>query len=216
LDDEFSFRPPVGLNFIDHVVGNHGDNKMLSIVEWYEKILGFHRFWTVDDSMIHTEYSSLRSIVMADDTETVKMPQNEPANGKRKSQIQEFVDYYGGSGTQHIALSTNDIISSVKHLRARGLKFLRVPDTYYIALEERLKHSPVKIKEDLQILRSLHILVDYDDKGYLLQIFTKPLEDRPTLFIEIIQRNNHNGFGAGNFKSLFESIEREQELRGNL
>jgi len=207
---------PTKLNFIDHVVGNQPDMAMTPIVEWYEKVLNFHRFWTVDDKMIHTEYSSLRSIVVADKDEVVKMPINEPANGKRKSQIQEFVEYYGGAGVQHIAMNTDDIIHSVSQLKARGLKFLSVPKTYYTTLREKLKLAPIKVKEDLDILEELHILIDYDDKGYLLQIFTKCVEDRPTLFLEIIQRNNHQGFGAGNFKSLFESIEKDQAERGNL
>jgi 4-hydroxyphenylpyruvate dioxygenase len=208
--------PDVGLLLIDHIVGNQPDTQMVPVVEWYEKMLGFHRFWSVDDKMIHTDYSSLRSIVVTDADEVIKMPINEPAPGKRKSQIQEFVDYYGGGGVQHIAISTKDIIHSVSQLRARGVKFLTVPKTYYTSLREKLQHSPVKVKEDLDKLEQLSILVDYDDKGYLLQIFTKPVEDRPTLFYEIIQRNNHQGFGAGNFKSLFEAIERDQDARGNL
>lgn len=208
--------PSPNLLFIDHVVGNQPDMAMTPIVEWYEKVLNFHRFWTVDDKMIHTEYSSLRSVVVADKDEQIKMPINEPANGKRKSQIQEFVEYYGGAGVQHIALSTDNIIDTVSQLKARGLKFLSVPKTYYTALREKLKVAPIKVKEDLDKLESLHILIDYDDKGYLLQIFTKCVEDRPTLFLEIIQRNNHQGFGAGNFKSLFESIEKDQAERGNL
>mmetsp|Transcript_21908 Transcript_21908/g.32563 ORF Transcript_21908/g.32563 Transcript_21908/m.32563 type:complete len:386 (-) Transcript_21908:77-1234(-) len=207
---------PVDLQFIDHIVGNQPDKQMEPVASWYEKMLDFHRFWSIDDSMIHTEYSSLRSIVMTDVDEKVKMPINEPAAGKRKSQIQEYVDYYGGAGVQHIALNTNDIIDSVTKLRQRGVPFLAVPDSYYEQLREKLKSSPITIKEDLDTLQKLKILVDHDEKGYLLQLFTKPLEDRPTLFIEIIQRHNHQGFGAGNFKSLFEAIEREQEKRGNL
>lgn len=215
-DPIYKLTPPTVLDFIDHVVGNQPDLEMTPIVEWYEKILGFHRFWTVDDKMIHTEYSSLRSIVVTDPEEKVKMPINEPANGKRKSQIQEYVDYYGGAGVQHIALNTSNIIESVTQLRARGMKFLQAPKTYYKNLKEKLALSPVKVKEDIDILEKLNILIDYDDKGYLLQIFTKCVEDRPTLFLEVIQRNNHAGFGAGNFKSLFEAIEKDQEERGNL
>lgn len=216
-NDPLSFiTPPIGLDFIDHVVGNQADLQMLPVVEWYEKILGFHRFWTVDDKMIHTEYSSLRSIVMTDEHEKIKTPINEPASGKRKSQIQEYVDYHGGAGVQHIALNTKDIIQAVKHLKSRGVRFLAAPKTYYSSLREKLAVSPVKVKEDLTELEKLNILIDYDDKGYLLQIFTKPVQDRPTLFYEIIQRNNHQGFGAGNFKSLFEAIEQEQAERGNL
>lgn len=144
------------------------------------------------------------------------MPQNEPANGKRKSQIQEYVDYYNGSGVQHIALNVDNIIDVITNLSKRGLQFLDIPDKYYTNLRKRLENSNVKIKEDIDQLQKLKILVDYDDKGYLLQIFTKNVEDRPTVFFEFIQRNGHNGFGAGNFRSLFEAIEREQEKRGNL
>ncbi|GES93217.1 4-hydroxyphenylpyruvate dioxygenase [Rhizophagus clarus] len=203
-------------NYHDHVVGNQPDLEMVQICEMYEKVFNFHRFWSVDDKQIHTEYSSLRSIVMADYHEKIKMPVNEPAIGRKKSQIQEYVDYYGGAGVQHIALRTEDIITSITNLRARGLEFITIPDSYYNNLRERLQTSCTKILEDIEILQKLHILVDYDEEGYLLQIFTKPLQDRPTLFIEVIQRRNHQGFGAGNFKSLFEAIERDQEARGNL
>lgn len=206
----------MNLSFVDHCVGNQGDLEMVKACDLYERQLAFHRFWSVDDSQIHTEYSSLRSIVMADPDEKIKMPINEPAMGRKKSQIQEFVDYYGGPGVQHIALNTSDIISSVQNLRARGVEFLRVPDTYYDQLRENLKSAKITVKEPLEVLQELQILVDYDEKGYLLQIFTMPVEDRPTLFYEIIQRYNHTGFGAGNFKSLFEAIEAEQERRGNL
>jgi 4-hydroxyphenylpyruvate dioxygenase len=154
--------------------------------------------------------------VVADYDENVKMPQNEPAIGKRKSQIQEYVDYYNGSGVQHVAFNISDIISVVSNLTKRGLEFLDIPDAYYDNLRTRLANSKVCVKEDIDTLQKLKILVDYDDQGYLLQIFTKCVEDRPTLFYEFIQRNNHNGFGAGNFKSLFEAIEREQAKRGNL
>lgn len=208
--------PKPGLDFVDHIVGNQPDLEMESAADWYEKHLMFHRFWSVDDTQIHTEYSSLRSIVVTNYEETIKMPLNEPAPGKRKSQIQEYVDYYGGAGVQHIALNSQDIITSIRKLRERGMDFLKVPDTYYDQLREKLKESPVKIKEDLTILQELKILVDYDDNGYLLQIFTKNMQDRPTLFLEVIQRNNHSGFGAGNFKALFEAIEMDQAHRGNL
>jgi len=211
-----TFTPSPNLSFVDHVVGNQPDNAMVPLVEWYEKTLDFHRFWSVDDKMIHTEFSSLRSIVVTDKDEKVKMPLNEPAQGKKKSQIQEFVDYYAGPGVQHIALNTPDIITAVGHMQARGVKFLKVPSTYYVSLRQKLQSSPIKVKEDMDKLEELKILIDYDDKGYLLQIFTKPVEDRPTLFYEVIQRNNHHGFGAGNFKSLFEAIERDQAERGNL
>jgi len=207
---------PVGLNFVDHVVGNQPLDIMEPVSQWYETHLDFHRFWSVDDSIIHTEYSSLKSIVVTDFDEVVKMPINEPALGRKKSQIQEYVDYYGGSGVQHIALNTSDIITAVTNLRKRGAKFLTIPSSYYKNLRQRLVSSPIKVSEDLDVLEKLHILVDFDDQGYLLQLFTKPVEDRPTLFLEVIQRHNNQGFGAGNFKSLFEAIERDQAERGNL
>jgi len=208
--------PAGGIYFIDHVVGNQPDLKMEDVAGWYERNLQFHRFWSVDDTQLTTEYSALRSVVMTNYEETIKMPINEPAPGKKKSQIQEYVDYYGSAGVQHIALRTFDIITSIENLRARGMEFLNIPDTYYDMLEKRLSRSPVKVTEDLNKLRKLKILVDYDDNGYLLQIFTKPLQDRPTVFIELIQRHNHQGFGAGNFKALFECIELDQAHRGNL
>ncbi|XP_035521910.1 4-hydroxyphenylpyruvate dioxygenase [Morone saxatilis] len=208
--------PPVGLNFIDHVVGNQPDDEMVPVSDWYQKCLMFHRFWSIDDKQIHTQYSALRSIVVTNYDETIKMPINEPASGKRISQIQEYVDYYGGPGVQHIALNTSNIIEAIVNLRARGMEFLSAPDTYYDSLREKLKTAKIKVKENLNRLQELKILVDYDDKGYLLQIFTKPVQDRPTLFLEVIQRNNHFGFGAGNFKSLFEAIEKDQDARGNL
>lgn len=207
---------PVNLKFVDHIVGNQPDDQMISITDWYQQTLMFHRFWSVDDKQINTEYSALRSIVVANYEETIKMPINEPAPGKKKSQITEFVEYYGGAGVQHIALNTDDIITSVTNLRARGMNFLHVPDTYYTQLREKLQDSKVKIEEDLDTLQKLRILIDYDDNGYLLQLFTKPMQDRPTLFLEVIQRHNHNGFGLGNFKALFEAIEQEQASRGNL
>jgi 4-hydroxyphenylpyruvate dioxygenase len=166
--------------------------------------------------LLFPSFAFHRSIVVADYDEVVKMPINEPAQGKRKSQIQEYVDYYAGSGVQHIALNTRDIITAISHLRARGMEFLRVPDTYYTALRARLAAAPFKVKEDLDVLQRLNILVDLDDQGYLLQLFTSNTQDRPTVFLEVIQREGCTGFGAGNFKSLFESIEREQALRGNL
>uniref|UniRef100_F1L6R5 4-hydroxyphenylpyruvate dioxygenase n=1 Tax=Ascaris suum TaxID=6253 RepID=F1L6R5_ASCSU len=215
--DFFDTLPKADLTFIDHCVGNQGDLQMESVAEWYEKVLQFHRFWSVDDTMIHTEYSALRSVVVTNAEETIKMPINEPAGGRRAvSQIQEFIDYYGGPGVQHIALNTPDIICTVKALRARGLEFLSIPDTYYAVLRKNLENAKIKIAEDMDTLQQLNILVDYDERGYLLQIFSKPCQDRPTLFIEIIQRHNHQGFGAGNFKALFESIELEQNERGNL
>ncbi|KAK7794861.1 hypothetical protein R5R35_002888 [Gryllus longicercus] len=217
VPDVLSSSLPSGkLDFIDHVVGNQPDREMETAADWYEKYLMFHRFWSVDDSQIHTEYSALRSIVMTNYEETIKMPINEPAPGKKKSQIQEYVDYYGGAGVQHIALNTQDIIGSIQNLRARGMEFLSVPDSYYDMLRERLKNDKINISEDMDVLQKLKILVDYDENGYLLQIFTKNMQDRPTLFLEVIQRHNHNGFGAGNFKALFEAIEIDQAARGNL
>ena len=216
VDPVCAILPPTKLDFIDHIVGNQPDDMMQPAVEWYEKTLDFHRFWSVDDKQIHTEFSALRSIVVADYDEVVKMPINEPAPGLRKSQIQEYVEYHGGAGVQHVALNTDDILTAVAALRARGTEFLSIPAKYYKNLRERLAKSPVVVKEDLDRIEALSILVDFDDRGYLLQLFSKPLEDRPTLFFEIIQRRNHQGFGAGNFKALFESIEREQDARGNL
>jgi 4-hydroxyphenylpyruvate dioxygenase len=208
----------LGLEIIDHVVGNQGDGKMIEVADWYSTMLDFHQFWSVDDTQVHTEYSALRSIVMCDYDRIVKMPINEPAAGTKrgKSQIQEYIDYHGGAGVQHIALRTRNIIKAVTKLKERGVRFLDIPPEYYDDLRIRLKDSPVVVKEDLSIIEKLNILVDFDDRGYLLQIFTEPVEDRPTLFYEVIQRNNHDGFGAGNFKALFTSIERAQDKRGNL
>ena len=221
---EHPFKEPLNkvlevpdLKFIDHCVGNQPDGEMEAVAQWYENMLDFHRFWSVDDKMIHTNYSSLRSVVMADFDEVVKMPINEPANGKRKSQIQEYVEYYGGPGVQHIAMRTDNIIETVERMKARGVEFLeKIPDTYYDKIREGIKDIGLEVEEDIAVIQKNKILVDYDEKGYLLQIFTKPLEDRPTLFLEVIQRKNHQGFGAGNFKALFEAIEAEQAARGNL
>ncbi|KAJ5108189.1 hypothetical protein N7456_004864 [Penicillium angulare] len=210
------FLPGVKLNRIDHCVGNQDWDEMDKICEYYEKALGFHRFWSVDDSQICTEFSALKSIVMSSPNEIVKMPINEPAKGKKQSQIEEYVDFYNGAGVQHIALLTDDIIRDITNLKARGVEFIKVPETYYTDLQVRLKKSKLVLKEDFETIRSLDILIDFDEGGYLLQLFTKHVMDRPTVFLEIIQRHNFSGFGAGNFKSLFEAIEREQELRGNL
>lgn len=204
------------LEFIDHCVSNQPDQMMETLVEWYVKNLNMRRFWSVDDKQIHTQYSSLRSVVVTNQRETVKIPINEPAQGLRKSQIQEFVEYHGEGGIQHIALHTSDIVHSISWLRRHGVQFISAPKTYYDQLETKLKSATIEVKEDLRVIRELEILIDYDEQGYLLQLFTKPVEDRPTLFIEIIQRHNHFGFGVGNFKSLFESIELEQQARGNL
>ncbi|KAJ4316863.1 hypothetical protein N0V84_007655 [Fusarium piperis] len=210
--------PDVPLARIDHCVGNQSWNEMVSACAFYEQCLSFHRFWSVDDSQICTEFSALSSIVMASPNNVVKMPINEPAPGKKKSQIEEYVIFNSGPGVQHIALLTPDIIASVSALRARGVEFIDVPSTYYTAMRQRLKteRRNWELKEEFETLQRLNILIDYDEGGYLLQLFTKPLMDRPTVFIEIIQRNDFDGFGAGNFKSLFEAIEREQAERGNL
>jgi len=216
-DDKLSrILPPIGLNFVDHVVGNQPNLEMEGVAKWYEDSLVFHRFWSVDDKQIHTQYSALRSIVVTNWDETIKMPINEPAPGKRKSQIQEYVDYYGGAGVQHIAMNTDNIIMAISNLKQRGMHFLQVPKTYYKLLREKLSKSRTKVMEDMNILEELNILVDFDEDGYLLQIFTKNMQDRPTLFLEVIQRRNHTGFGAGNFKALFEAIEIDQAARGNL
>jgi 4-hydroxyphenylpyruvate dioxygenase len=203
---------PVGLKYIDHCVGNVGWGEMNTWVEFYEKVMGFKLLLTFDDNDISTEYSALMSKVVSNGTGYVKFPINEPAEGKKKSQIEEYLDFYGGAGVQHIAVETDNIIETVGELRRRGVEFLYVPETYYEDVLDRVGH----IDEDLEALKKLNILIDRDDEGYLLQIFTKPVEDRPTLFYEIIQRKGAKSFGKGNFKALFESIEREQELRGNL
>ncbi|MEW5987077.1 MAG: 4-hydroxyphenylpyruvate dioxygenase [Chloroflexota bacterium] len=202
----------VGLASIDHMVGNVELGAMNRWVEFFAQTMGFSQLLHFDDKDISTEYSALMSKVMQDGTGKVKFPINEPAEGKRKSQIQEFLDYYYGPGCQHVAMTTGDIIKTVTQLRENGIEFLRVPTTYYDVLEQRVG----KIDEPVDKLAELGILVDRDDEGYLLQIFTKPVEDRPTLFFEIIERHGSRGFGKGNFKSLFEAIEREQALRGNL
>lgn len=205
-----------GIRVIDHCVANQGWNQMDLACEFYEQALGFHKFWSVDDKQICTDFSALRSTVMASANELVKMPVNEPAQGKKKSQIEEFIEFNNGPGIQHLALLTNNIIESITNLRQRGVEFIQIPSSYYTILRERLSHSSVSVKEDLRVLQDLDILIDFDDNGYLLQLFTKPITDRPTIFLEIIQRENFDGFGAGNFKALFESIEQEQMARGTL
>ena len=203
---------PTGLVHIDHVVGNQPNGEMEPTCKFYEKVFGWHRFWSVDDKDVSTEFSALRSIVMANENEKIKMPINEPAEGLKKSQIQEFVEFYDGPGVQHVAMSTKDIIKTVKQLKLNGVELLETPKTYYDDLKKRVGD----FDEDIDILAELGILLDSDENGYMLQIFTKPLQDRPTLFYEIIQRKGSNSFGKGNFKALFESIEKEQALRGNL
>lgn len=208
---------PVGLKFIDHMVGNVGWGEMNTWVKWYEDVMGFVNFLSFDDKQIHTEYSALMSKVMSNGNGRIKFPINEPAKGNKRSQIEEYLDFYEGPGPQHIAVATDDILTTVKQLRQRGVEFLSAPpQAYYDDIPKRLgKHMDI-VQEDLKEVAKLGILVDSDEEGYLLQIFTKPVEDRPTLFFEIIQRMGARGFGAGNFKALFESIEREQAARGTL
>jgi 4-hydroxyphenylpyruvate dioxygenase len=207
------FAPPeVGLRYVDHCVGNVELGKMNYWVEFYAHVMGFRNLLTFDDKTISTEYSSLMSKVMANGNDRIKFPINEPAKGKKKSQIDEYLDFYKGPGVQHMALATDDIIRTVTTLRDRGVEFLSVPTTYYDDLQKRVG----AIDEPVGELAKLGILIDRDPDGYLLQIFTKPVEDRPTVFYEIIQRKGAKSFGAGNFKALFEAIEREQGLRGNL
>ncbi|MBS1979467.1 MAG: 4-hydroxyphenylpyruvate dioxygenase [Bacteroidetes bacterium] len=207
------FNPTsIGLEYVDHCVGNVELGKMNYWVEFYEKVMGFSLLLTFDDKDISTEYSALMSKVVSNGNGYIKFPINEPASGKKKSQIEEYLDYYKSAGVQHIAIATKDIIHTVSELRRRGVEFLRVPDTYYDDVMDRVG----RIDEDLKELKKLNILIDRDEEGYLLQIFSKPILDRPTLFFEIIERNGARSFGKGNFKALFESIEREQALRGNL
>ena len=203
---------PTGLTHIDHVVGNVGWGEMNRWVDFYRDVMGFRLYQHFDDKDISTEYSALMSKVMANGDGRVKFPINEPAEGRKKSQIEEYLEYYGGPGVQHIAMATDDIIRTVTKLREQGVEFLRVPHTYYEELRSRVGH----IDERLDDLAQLGILVDRDDEGYMLQIFTKPVQDRPTLFYEMIQRKGSRSFGKGNFKALFEAIEREQAARGNL
>jgi len=215
-----NFRPwtnnlkvePVGIKHVDHCVGNVGWNEMNPWVKFYEDVMGFRNILSFDDNDISTEYSALMSKVMSNGNGYVKFPINEPAEGKKKSQVEEYLEFYNGQGVQHIALATDNILETVKTLQQRGLAFLQVPTTYYTELQDRVG----KIDENVDDLAKLGILIDRDDEGYLLQIFSKPVEDRPTLFYEIIQRKGAQSFGKGNFKALFEALEREQGLRGNL
>jgi 4-hydroxyphenylpyruvate dioxygenase len=218
VDWKSDYNPtPIGLKYIDHMVGNVGWNQMNTWVKWYEDVMGFVNFLSFDDKQIHTEYSALMSKVMSNGNGRIKFPINEPAKGNKRSQIEEYLDYYEGSGVQHIAVATDDIITTVTELRARGVEFLSAPPrAYYEDIPNRLGEHMKMMKEDIAVIEKLAIMVDADEDGYLLQIFTKPVEDRPTLFFEIIQRMGAKGFGAGNFKALFESIEREQEKRGTL
>ena len=213
-----TYNPPSsGLKFIDHIVGNVGWGQMDIWVQWYEEVMGFVNFLSFDDKQIHTEYSALMSKVMSNGNGRIKFPINEPAEAEKRSQIEEYLDFYEDSGVQHLAVATDDIITTVKQLKKNGVEFLPPPpQAYYDAIPSRLGAHMKLMKEDISALKELSILVDADEEGYLLQIFTKPIEDRPTLFFEIIQRMGAKGFGAGNFKALFESIEREQANRGTL
>ncbi len=203
---------PVGLKYVDHCVGNVGWNEMNPWVKFYEDVMGFRNILSFDDNDISTEYSALMSKVMSNGNGFVKFPINEPAEGKKKSQVEEYLDFYLSQGVQHVAIATDDIVSTVTQMMARGVEFLSIPDNYYESILDRV--GP--IEEDIEPLHKLGILIDRDDEGYLLQIFTKPVEDRPTLFFEIIQRKGAQSFGKGNFKALFEALEREQDNRGNL
>ena len=201
-----------GLLYVDHCVGNVGWNQMNKWVKFYEDVMGFKNILSFDDKDISTEYSALMSKVMSNGNGYVKFPINEPAEGKKKSQVEEYLEFYNGEGVQHVAIATNNIIETVTELQRRGIEFLKVPESYYAIVLERVGH----IDEELKSLSELGILIDKDDEGYLLQIFSKPVQDRPTLFFEIIQRKGAKSFGKGNFKALFEAIEREQAERGNL
>jgi 4-hydroxyphenylpyruvate dioxygenase len=201
-----------GLLYVDHCVGNVGWNEMNTWVDFYGRVMGFQQIMSFDDKDISTEYSALMSKVMSNGNGRIKFPINEPAEGKKKSQVEEYLDFYKSQGVQHVAIATANIVETVTNLRNRGVEFLKVPDTYYETVLDRVG----KIDEDLAPLQELGILIDRDDEGYLLQIFSKPVEDRPTLFYEIIQRKGAKSFGKGNFKALFEALEREQDLRGNL
>lgn len=210
---ETDYQPgPVGLKYVDHMVGNVGLGRMNYWVDFYEKVMGFNQIISFDDKDISTKYTALMSKVMSSGNGKIKFPINEPAPGLKKSQVEEYLDFYEGEGVQHIAVATDDIIKTVSQLRERGIEFLRVPETYYSTLLDRVG----KIDEDLEPLKELGILVDRDEEGYLLQIFTKTVQARPTMFFEIIQRKGAKSFGKGNFKALFEALEREQELRGTL
>lgn len=210
---ETTYNPePIGLKFVDHMVGNVGWGEMNTWVEFYAKVMGFTQLISFDDKDISTEYTALMSKVMSNGNGRIKFPINEPAEGKKKSQVEEYLDFYGTAGVQHIAVATDNIIETVTAMHERGVEFLRVPSTYYDTVLDRVG----EIDEDLEPLKELGILIDRDDEGYLLQIFTKPVEPRPTMFFEIIQRKGAQSFGKGNFKALFEAIEREQEVRGTL
>lgn len=217
LAPAFRELPSIRVLSADHIVGQFPPDKLDEVTEWYCRVLNFKRYWSVDEKQIFTEHSGVKSHVMTNHNERVKMPLCEVTLSKQaKSKAEEFVRYNNGSGIHHIALLTDDIVSVVANMRQRGMDFLNTPDIYYDQLKERLKDCPVDIKQDIEQLRKLKILVDFDEQGYLLQIFTRPVQDRPTLVFEFIQRFNHDGFGAGNFLALFKAIEAETAIRGNL
>ncbi|HAX78598.1 MAG TPA: 4-hydroxyphenylpyruvate dioxygenase [Cyanobacteria bacterium UBA11372] len=206
----------VGGLSLDHIGLNIPEGDLEILVEWYERVLGFRRFFSIDDSIVHTRYSGLRSVVMADPSERIKIPLIEPASGLRKGQIEEFLEYHGGSGAQHFAVLTDDILASSEALRDRGVEILKVSSGYYPRLRQLLAMADIQLHEDVEVLADYNIMVDFDENGYLLQMFTKPMSDRPTAFFEFLQRRTFNGFGANNFRTIFEAIEQEQERRGNL
>jgi 4-hydroxyphenylpyruvate dioxygenase len=205
----------VGGRSLDHIGLNIYEGDLGSLVEWYERVLGFHRFFSIDDTIVHTQFSGLRSVVMADPSERIKIPLIEPASGLRKGQVEEFLEYHGGAGAQHFAILTDDILATSQALRERGVEILKVSSGYYPRLREFLRGADLKITEDVEVLAQYDIMVDFDENGYLLQMFTKPMADRPTAFFEFLQRRTFSGFGANNFRAIFEAIEQEQELRGN-
>ncbi|GET41626.1 4-hydroxyphenylpyruvate dioxygenase [Microseira wollei] len=206
----------VGGLSLDHIGLNIPEGDLQLLVEWYERVLGFRRFFYIDDSIVHTQFSGLRSVVIADPSERIKMPLIEPASGLRKGQVEEFLEYHGGSGAQHFAVLTDDILASSQALRERGAETLKVPSGYYQRLHKLLGMADIKLQEDVEVLAEYNIMVDFDENGYLLQMFTKPMSDRPTAFFEFLQRRTFDGFGANNFRAIFEAIEQEQERRGNL
>ncbi|KAE9551898.1 hypothetical protein FO519_004889 [Halicephalobus sp. NKZ332] len=209
---------PIFIESLDHVVENYSEDTTASVADWYNKILNFHRFWSIDDNQVHTSYSALKAQIVSNSSNEVQVTLVEPVSGisNKRGQVQEFLDFHGGPGIQHIAFKVSNITSVVDEMRKRGVIFLDIPDSYYDMLEKRLKSSNFEIEEKLKDVRKLKLLVDFDENGYLLQIFTKPMQDRPSLFVEVIQRHNFNGFGAGNFKALFEAVEEEQKKRGTL
>lgn len=206
----------VGGRSLDHIGLNIFEGDLEPLVEWYKRVLGFHRFFSIDDSIVHTEFSGLKSIVMADLSERIKIPLIEAVSGIRKGQVEEFLEYHGGAGAQHFAIRTDNILASSQALHERGVETLKVPSAYYSRLHEFLRVANIQLPEDIQVFAQYDIMVDFDENGYLLQMFTKPMSNRPTAFFEFLQRRTFKGFGANNFRAIFEAIEQEQERRGNL